>query len=189
MNNIFARRNKDEKNYAEPHLSFANTHLHVKRQLEPGWIPGFSDLYQECDITSEFVNESNDEETLATYNEAMRKLDADFKPLESRLLKTSWKDVSAAKQKEFRQKALEGCRVVCKVVAPHADDELFETICKPLDPSQSDVTPELEVLMVAYRDAPSRNVKTQILSLYAFRFSSDKLIEYHEPYEHIPAGR
>ena len=37
--------------------------------------------------------------------------------------------------------------------------------------------------MTAYRDAPTKTVKLQILSLYAYRFSTEKLIKLHEPYE------
>ena len=37
--------------------------------------------------------------------------------------------------------------------------------------------------MTAYRDAPTKSVKLQILSLYAYRFSTEKLMRYHEPYE------
>ena len=37
--------------------------------------------------------------------------------------------------------------------------------------------------MTVYRDAPTKSVKLQILSLYAYRFSTEKLMRYHEPYE------
>lgn len=37
--------------------------------------------------------------------------------------------------------------------------------------------------MTAYRDSPTKTVKLQILSLYAYRFSTEKLMKYHEPYE------
>ncbi|KAK3737882.1 hypothetical protein QZH41_003161 [Actinostola sp. cb2023] len=47
----------------------------------------------------------------------------------------------------------------------------------------NDVSGELAALMTAYRDAPSRNVKIQILSLYAYRYPAEKLIKLHEPYE------
>ena len=42
---------------------------------------------------------------------------------------------------------------------------------------------ELSVLMMAYRDAPTKSVKLQILGLYAYRFSTEKLMRYHELYE------
>ena len=49
--------------------------------------------------------------------------------------------------------------------------------------SEDDLSKELSVLMTAYRDAPTKSVKLQILSLYAYRFSTEKLMRYHEPYE------
>ena len=114
----------------------------------------------------------------------MSKLSSAFEPLESRS-KVAWQSTTEAKRKEIRGKALQGCRVVCEVIAPKAANELFESICKPTDSTEYDVSAELKLLMSAYRDAPSKNVKTQILSLYAFRFSAEKLIKYHEPYERI----
>ena len=46
---------------------------------------------------------------------------------------------------------------------------------------------ELAALMTAHREAPTRKLKTQILSLYCYEFSSKKIIEIHEPYERITA--
>ena len=37
--------------------------------------------------------------------------------------------------------------------------------------------------MTAYRDAPTKSVKLQILSLYAYRFAVEQLMRYYEPYE------
>ena len=39
--------------------------------------------------------------------------------------------------------------------------------------------------MQAYKNAPTRNLKTQILSLYAYRYPMKKLQKLHEPYESI----
>ena len=61
---------------------------------------------------------------------------------------------------------------------------LFDALCKyrPKE-TEDDISKEFTLLMTAYRDAPSKTVKLQILSLYAYRFSTEKLMKYHEPYE------
>jgi hypothetical protein len=79
-------------------------------------------------------------------------------------------------------KASQACRMVCKVIAPNDSETLFEEVGawqKPL------VSSELAALMTAHREAPKRKLKTQILSLYCYRFSAKKRIEIHEPYERI----
>ena len=121
------RHNKKERSYEEPRLSFANTPL--KDHCEPEWTPNTSD-YQDCD-TSQEINELNEEEIVFTYNDAMSKLSSAFEPLESRS-KVAWQSTTEAKRKEIRGKALQGCRVVCEVIAPKAASELFESICKKL---------------------------------------------------------
>ncbi|KAK2557586.1 hypothetical protein P5673_020349, partial [Acropora cervicornis] len=44
---------------------------------------------------------------------------------------------------------------------------------------------DLVALMLAYKNAPTRNLKTQTLSLYAYRCQMKKLQKLHEPYESI----
>lgn len=44
---------------------------------------------------------------------------------------------------------------------------------------------DLVALMQAYKNAPTRNLKAQILSLYAYRYPMKKLQMLHEPYESI----
>jgi hypothetical protein len=83
-------------------------------------------------------------------------------------------------------KASQACRMVCEVIAPNDSETLFEEVGawqKPL------VSSELAALMTAHREAPTRKLKTQILSLYCYRFSAKKLIEIHEPYERITSWR
>ncbi|KAK3745380.1 hypothetical protein QZH41_001418 [Actinostola sp. cb2023] len=107
-----------------------------------------------------------------------------FSPLTTRL-KTLWENTTETDRKSFREKALQGCRVVCDVVAPNAGEELLESLYQPKQTQSENVSEELTALMTAYRDAPSKNVKMQILNIYAFRFSAEKLMKYHEPYEKL----
>ena len=86
--------------------------------------------------------------------------------------------------KNARKKALQGCLLLCEVIAPNAKDDLFQALSKQSSgESEDDLSKELSVLMMAYRDAPTKSVKLQILGLYAYRFSTEKLMRYHELYE------
>ena len=137
-----------------------------------------------------FAVTPQDAEVLHVYNTAMSKLaiksssSADnFSPLESRL-KTSWENTTELDRQKCQEKALQGCLLVCEVIAPNAKDDLFQVLSKQSSrESEDDLSKELSGLMTAYRDAPTKSVKLQILSLYAYRFSTEKLMRYHEPYE------
>ena len=137
-----------------------------------------------------FAVTPQDAEVLQVYNTAMSKLaiksssSADnFSPLESRL-KTSWENTTELDRQKCQEKALQGCLLVCEVIAPNAKDDLFQVLSKQSSrESEDDLSKELSGLMTAYRDAPTKSVKLQILSLYAYRFSTEKLMRYHEPYE------
>ena len=113
----------------------------------------------------------NGRSVLEDYNEKMNLLSkqmgtADFIPLTFQHTK-SWQETAEHEKAKCIDMAAEGCRVVCGVVAPNATNDLFETVFRKHD--DQSVTRDLEALMCAYRDAPSRNIKTQILSIYAYR--------------------
>ena len=78
-----------------------------------------------------------------------------FSPLTTRL-KSTWEDTSENDRKEVQVKALQGCLVVCEVVAPNARDTLFHALSNPgsKESVEDDVSGELSMLMTAYRDAP-----------------------------------
>ena len=106
-----------------------------------------------------------------------------FSPLTSRL-KTSWENFTELDRQKSQEKALQGCLLVCEVVAPNAKGDLFQVLSKSsARASEDDLSEELSALMTAYRDAPSESVKLQILSLYAYRFPTKRLMKYHESYE------
>ena len=106
-----------------------------------------------------------------------------FSPLAS-CLKTSWENTTKLDRQKCQEKALQGCLLVYEVVAPDAKDDVFQALSKQSSrESEDDLTKELSVLMTAYRDVPTKSVKLQILSLYAYRFSTEKLMRYHELYE------
>jgi len=72
---------------------------------------------------------------------------------------------------------------VCNVIAPNAGEELLRS-CTQLSESGS-ATCDLLALIQAYKNAPTKNLKTQILSLYAYRYPIKQLQKLHEPHESI----
>lgn len=99
-------------------------------------------------------------------------------PLMSQL-KTSWDEASEEEKEVFIEKATESRNLVCDIIAPKAGPELFRSCVTPeKDANFSDLVP----LMEAYSNASTKNVKTQILSLYAYRYPVKTLQRIHEPY-------
>ena len=80
---------------------------------------------------------------------------------------------------------MEGCKIVCEVIAPKAGDELLQSCVQLPNQEAETVSDKLITLMQAHKNAPTRNLKTQLLSLYAYNFSAKKLKKLHEPYESI----
>ena len=67
--------------------------------------------------------------------------------------------------------------MICQIIAPKAGDMLYQSL------SQKEmVSNELIALMTAYAKAPTRNLKTQILSIYAYEYPMNKLQSLHQPY-------
>jgi hypothetical protein len=74
--------------------------------------------------------------------------------------------------------------MICKVIAPRGSEELFQAVNQPAEEA---TTPELLSLMTAYKNVPTNRLKTQILSLYAYRYSASHLMKLHESVEKISA--
>ncbi|KAK3732370.1 hypothetical protein QZH41_005701 [Actinostola sp. cb2023] len=115
---LLGHREEDFK-YSEPRLSFANTPM-PSRRPEPDWTPSVLTDQDSNSSQEESGCELNDSETLAIYNDAMEKLSVasglssdEFEPLTSRLT-TTWKNTSKSMQDESKERALQGCRVVCE---------------------------------------------------------------------------
>ena len=107
-----------------------------------------------------------------------------FTPLTSQL-NTTWEEAIQEGKEICIDKAMEGCKVVCEVIAPKAEDELLQSCVQLPDQETETVSDELITLMQAHKNASTRNLKTQILSLYAYQQSAKKLKKLHEPYERI----
>ena len=121
------------------------------------------------------------------YNEAMANLSAKTKvgninPLTFQL-KSTWDEATESDKQICIDRAIEGCSVVCNIIAPNAGERLLES-CTQI-PEHKSISEDLVSLMHAYKNAPTKNLKTQILSIYSYRFSVKKLQKLHEPYEHL----
>ena len=98
-------------------------------------------------------------------------------------LKIPWDEAKKADKKKIIEKASEDCLLACKTIAPESGDKLFESLGiskeKKIDrPARDDPV----ILMTAYKNATSKNLKRQILSLYAFRYPAKTLQAIHSPY-------
>jgi len=81
------------------------------------------------------------------------------------------------------QKASEDCLLVCSVIAPGSGEELFESMVSvQREKCEGPIPNDLVVLMTAYKNGKTRNLRRQILSLYAYRYPMSKLQEIHQPY-------
>ena len=71
--------------------------------------------------------------------------------------------------------------MVCGVIARNDGDELNGA----LKAVQSTTPNEIVTLTTAYKNASIKNLKTQILSLYALSYSHEELKKLHEPFEKL----
>lgn len=101
---------------------------------------------------------------------------AKFNPLVSEM-QISWDKSSKKEKGNYADKARDDFTLVCKVIAPGDADKLFGTITKKSE-VEFLVSCDLEILMSAYKNASSKNLKTQILSLYVTRYSNETLNKF-----------
>ena len=99
-------------------------------------------------------------------------------------LKTSLNNFSKAEQLNVRQKASEDCLLVCKAIAPGSGEELFKSMTQTTQREKFEGPPpgDLLVLMTAYKNAKTKNLKRQLFSLYADRYPMSMLQTIHQPY-------
>lgn len=108
--------------------------------------------------------------------------DKTVEPLTFRLV-SEWDLATANERALCLDQVDEACRAVCGVIAPRDSEKLLEAF---QDSASVNVcSNDLQALIVAYKNAPSRNLKTQILSLYPPRYSGRFLKKMHEPFEKL----
>ena len=154
--------------------------------LDTIWTPGF---VPETDRGSSDEDQTDDVNTkkVDTFNDAISTLskftDYEFSPLSSQL-KCDWKSATQEDRVLCTEKAEEACKVICDVIAPGNAKQLFESL-KQRELNDTEVSGDLIALMAAYKNAPTRRMKIQILSIYAYRYPVSTLLRIHEPYEVI----
>ena len=141
---------------------FRKTSTPLSSQSESPWIP-------ETPLSS-----SENSSAIDTYNAAINQI-ALLTPGVSReplpfQLKTPWDEARDADKKKIIEKVSEDCLLVCKAIAPESGNKLFESL-EFLKEERIDcpARDDLVMLMTTYKNATSKNLKKQILSLYAFR--------------------
>ena len=80
---------------------------------------------------------------------------------------------------EIKERASEACVFIRKVIAPNDVEKLFKSLNSEAEP---EVSSDLINLMKAYAKAPARNLRTRILTLYAYQYPVKTLQKLHEPY-------
>ena len=157
------------------------------------WTPGcWSGLWSgssQEDLSPTNVTGEIKGDPLLDYNEAMSKIalhtpKQNIQPLTFQL-STTWEKSKPEEKELCIQKATEACNVICSVIAPKDSEKLFEAIQQPASAERLGPSDDLIALMSAYRNAATKNLKTQILSIYAYRYTMTALQCFHEPYEKI----
>ena len=69
-------------------------------------------------------------------------------------------------------------------MAPHDGGKLFKVVQQRRDEGTAS-DPGIEALVAAYRKAPSKALKTQILSIYANKFTAKELKTLHQTFENL----
>jgi hypothetical protein len=149
------------------------------QESSPLWTPG---CWSGPGSDSSDEEATRSSEVVAKYNEAMRNLSEVARLHRPSVLNRQVKNlntVSTTEMNEIKEKASEACALICNVIAPNDGEKLFNSLRTGVEPVVSN---ELVNLMKAYSKAPTRNLRTQILSLYAHQYPLKTLQKLHEPY-------
>ena len=114
-------------------------------------------------------------------SDAVRKPKID--PLQSQV--ACWENCSNADRSAVIQKVEETCQLVCNVMAPNDGKELFQAIVEHQQNKRETGGDGIQALVIAYQKAASKSLKTQILSIYANRFTAKELKDIHKPFENL----
>ena len=145
------------------------------------WTPSawtdINDSAEEGDVESDPRSPA----ALTALNEAMQNLSqvasVDSPDPVAFQLNKSWEEATEGEKEECISKAAQASRLICNIIAPQSGEILYQSL-----PHDKPVSQDLETLMKAYASAPTRNLRTQILSIYAYDYPIKKLQSLHEPY-------
>ena len=116
------------------------------------------------------------------YNIASLSEKGTVEPLTFRL-KSEWDEATQQEKALCIEQVEEACRAVCGVIAPKDTEKLLRAFQESR--REMGYSDDLKALVTAYHNAPKRNLKTQILSIYATRYPADYLKKMHEPFEKL----
>ena len=157
-------------------------------QSDTEWSPGFSAGrgFQDSESESECPARPKSR-VLDVFNSSMSNLaeiagKQNIDPLKSQL--EHWEDCSEMEKQTYARTAKEACQLVCHVIAPRDGEKLFQVVQQKQNGGIARDT-GLEALIAAYKKAPSKALKTQILSIYANRFTATELKAIHRPFENL----
>ena len=74
---------------------------------------------------------------------------------------------------------------MCDVIVPNDGKQLFQAIIDQQQNKGETGGAGIQALVIAYQKAPSKSLKTQILSIYANRFTTKELKDIHKPFENL----
>ena len=146
----------------------------------PCWTPGTDATSLSTPLVTNTVREFNSAmDTIANLTAQETKRE----PVISQL-KKPLNNLSKEEQFNVVQKASEDCLLVSSAIAPGSGEELFKSMAQSAQGETFKGSPpgELVVLMTAYKHAKTKNLKKQILSLYAYRYPISMLQKIHQPY-------
>lgn len=120
------------------------------------------------------------------YNEAMANITSlsektAVEPLTFRLA-SEWDEATEKEKSLCIEQVGEACHAECAVIAPKDTDKLLQAFQESGEVACSS---DLKALLTAYKNAPTRNIKTQILSIYADRYPAKYLKKIHAPFEKL----
>ena len=157
-------------------------------QSDTEWSPGFSAGrgFQDSESESECPARPKSR-VLDVFNSSMSNLaeiagKQNIDPLKSQL--EHWEDCSEMEKQTYARTAKDACQLVCHVIAPRDGEKLFQVVQQQQNGGIARDT-GLEALIAAYKKAPSKALKTQILSIYANRFTATELKAIHRPFENL----
>ena len=137
---------------------------------------------------SEEEDKNKGESAVEVYNKSMESLYAvahGEKPSElTSQLQNSWEIVSQKEKNLYVERATQASKLICKVIAPNDSEKLFQSMTHH-DRSLQNLAQTLHPIMTAYAQAPTKTLKTQILSIYAYEHTIADLQRVHEPYEKV----
>ena len=97
------------------------------------------------------------------------------------VLKKDWASATETEKQMCEKRVDDACQAMCRVIAPSSSEESLKSYITHTSRSDN----EVEALTLAYRQAPTKSLKTQILSIYVLRFTSRELKAIHAPFEKL----